>query len=118
MTHSPQKVAGQLNSIRGSLMDTIIALRAHENRERAAGNDAAADQLAIQRLRLNDLSIVLWDQEAAALASTGLDDQINGLIEISTDARKAANRIKTTADALAAAAQIIELLEKLMTLLG
>lgn len=118
MSVSNQKVVGQLNSIRTSLIKTIIALRGLEDKARTAGNTEEADALLLRRLELNDQSITLWQAEAAAGTTGSLAPQIAALEEIASDARKVSKRIKTAGKVLDAAVKILIVLEKLAILLG
>ncbi len=118
MPTSNQKVVGQLNSIRTSLINTIIALRVREDEERAAGRSVQADQLALRRLELNDLSIILWQAEAEARTGGSLAPQISALQGIAADARKASKQIETVTKALAAATKLVNLLAKISILIA
>lgn len=116
MSISNQKIVGQLRSLRISLINMIIALRVKEDAARANGDTHEADQLLLRRLQLNDESIRLWQAESAATTGEALSKNITDLEGIAGDARKAAKSIKSVADMLRAATEIITLLKKLGTL--
>lgn len=118
MTTSSNMIVGQLNSIRTSLMNTIIDLRMLEDEAREEGKTAEANQLRLQWLELNSKSIVLGKASAAAGANGSLAPHINALKQIARDARRASKRLKTINEALVNAAKILTLLGKLGDLIG